>query len=91
MSNFNLQGTSSSKRYILLSVILCVGCCAFVPVMAAFGVAIASSLAFYFEAVAAGAFVIGLTLYIYHAAIPKLKSRFCKLDCSCANIEDGNK
>ena len=81
MKKSNTSRTNSLKRIAWSAAILCVGCCAIIPVLVLLGLTSVAGLGIYFEFAAAVFFIASLILFIY--LLFKNKNLFSKTDCSC--------
>lgn len=84
MNNPNTPGTVSAKRFAWSAVALCIGCCAFIPMLVLFGVTSAAGLGIYFEFASVSFFIASLIMFSY--LIYKNKKLFCKKSCSCKDM-----
>lgn len=83
MKNIISKIIASPKHYAWTAALLCVGCCAAIPLLGLLGITAFVSLGFYFELAAAALIITSLSLFGYHYWVSRKKASSCELDCNC--------
>jgi len=73
--------TISPKRFAWAAAILCVGCCAMIPLLTVAGISTAASIGFYIEAASVGFLI--LSIGAFRIVSMKNNKLLCSTNCAC--------
>lgn len=83
MKTFISKLSSSPKHCAWAAVVLCVGCCAAIPLLGLLGLTAFIGVGIYIELAAIALIIASLSLFARHYWITRKKGACCELDCSC--------